>query len=164
VHKLLFFPVLLVAGCAIAAAYGAVHNQISYTVSPEFFTTFFCRFHIPPDLRNRVGASLVGVISTWWMGLGLGLPLFLLALMLPGWKAYVKHSLFAVVLVVTTAMPFGLGALAVAHFALQCDRYDSAGAMHDFGYLGGAVGLVVAVVYLIVVRVRMGRTGAGQSS
>jgi hypothetical protein len=159
-HKLVFLPVLLVAACVIAAAYGAVHNQISYTVSPEFFhLDLFDRCRTPPALWNRAGASLVGIQTTWWMGLLVGTPVFLLGLILPGWKAYVKHSLFAVVLVVTTALPVGLGALAVAHFALQCDRYDCAGAMHNFGYLGGGVGLVVAVVYLIVLRVRTGRPG-----
>jgi hypothetical protein len=159
-QKLVFFPVLLVAACVVAAAYGAVHNQISYTVSPDFFHfDLFRRCDIPDDLRDRAGASLVGVLTTWWMGLVIGIPVFLLALILPGWKAYVKHSLIAVLLVVTTALVIGLGALAVARFATSHDEWGQAGMMHDFGYIGGGVGLLVAIAYLIVVRVRIGRTG-----
>ena len=100
-HKLVFFPVLLVAACVVAAAYGAIHNQISYTVSPLFFFYYqFGRFDIPMEMWNRTGATLVGILATWWMGLVIGIPVFLLAPIIPGWKAYVKHSLIAVLLVV----------------------------------------------------------------
>ncbi len=158
-QKLVFLPVLLVAACVVAAAYGAIHNQISYTVSPAFFHfDLFDRCMIPDGLRTRAGASLVGVLTSWWMGLVIGIPVFLLALIIPGWKAYVKHSLIAVLLVVTTALAVGLGALAVARWAIRCGPTAQAEIMHDFGYLGGGVGLLVAIAYLIVVRVRIGRT------
>lgn len=184
-QKLVFFPVLLIAACVVAAAYGAIHNQISYTVSPEFFHLgLFDRCMIPDGLRNRAGASLVGVFTTWWMGLVTGTPVMLLGLILPGWKAYVKHSLFAVVLVVTTAMVVGLIGLSAGFLVVNVSNAPTylgvapedavwmcrASLMHTCGYLGGVVGLFLAVVYLIVmrwgrtvpnvVRVRLGRARA----
>jgi hypothetical protein len=55
------FWLLLSAGCVLAGLYGAVHNQISYTVSPDYFWTFkFDQFGIPEALRGPLGASLVG--------------------------------------------------------------------------------------------------------
>lgn len=161
-RKLAFFPVLLITACVVAAAYGAVHNQITYTVSPEFFDYHYSKFRIPADLRDRTGATLIGVLGTWWMGLVIGVPVFLLALILPGWKAYLKHSLFALVLVVSTAWAIGLVTLTVTRYALEHDEYDQVWAMHDFGYAGGGVGLLVAVAYLIVVRVRMRPTSGGR--
>lgn len=172
-HKLVFFPVLLVAGCVIAAAYGAVHNQISYTVSPEFFhLDLFNRCMTPIEFHNRAGASLVGVFTSWWMGLVIGLPVLLVALILPGWKAYVQHSLIAFGVAAVTALLIGLAALLVFSLVLTpatvggfrfppgvTDEvaFARAGMMHNFGYLGGGVGILLAVAYLIVVRVRMGR-------
>ena len=58
-----------------AGGYGAVHNHISYTVSPDYFHAFkFHQFGIPPELRGRVGASIVGWHASWWMGLFVGIP------------------------------------------------------------------------------------------
>ncbi len=158
-QKLVFFPVLLVAACVVAAAYGAVHNQISYTVSSEFFVEYqFGKFDIPPEMWNRTGATLIGILATWWMGLVIGIPTLLLGLMMPGWKAYVKHSLIAFGVVAGTALLVGLAALVRAYFQSNSPP-DRAGTMHDFGYVGGGVGLLAAVAYLIVVRVRIGRAG-----
>ena len=33
--KVALVPVLLIVACLLAGVYGALHNQISYTVSPE---------------------------------------------------------------------------------------------------------------------------------
>ncbi len=64
--KAALFPVLLVAGCLICGLYGMLHNQISYTVAPEYFHAFkFDQFAIPNGLRNRIGASIVGWQASW---------------------------------------------------------------------------------------------------
>src|SRR5258708_14664894 len=87
--KLALLPLLLVSGCLIAGSYGALHNQISYTVSPEYFHAFkFGQFGIPNELRGRVGAAIVGWRASWWMGLIIGMPILLVGLTLPGCKAY----------------------------------------------------------------------------
>lgn len=53
--KFALLPVLLAAGCLISGVYGALHDQISYTVSPEYFHAFkFRQFAIPPELQNRL--------------------------------------------------------------------------------------------------------------
>ena len=41
--RLRCLPVLLVFGCVIAGVYGALHDQISFTVSPDYFFAF--KFH-----------------------------------------------------------------------------------------------------------------------
>lgn len=53
--------VLLVGvACVLSGLYGAVHNQISYSVSPEYFTKFkFVQFRIN-GLPHRLGAAVVG--------------------------------------------------------------------------------------------------------
>lgn len=174
VSKLLLFPVLMALACLVAGVYGAVHNQISYTVSPEYFHGFkFDQFGIPPSLHNRAGAAVVGFLASWWMGILIGIPVLSVGLILPGGKTYFTGSLVATGIVAITALVVGLVALAGAyavvgegtlsrfHFpAAVHDRvaFARAGVMHTFSYLGGFLGILTASVYLIVVRVRLTRT------
>ena len=54
--KVALFPALLIVACLTAGVYGALHNQISYTVSPDYFHAFkFHQFGIPEGLRGRLG-------------------------------------------------------------------------------------------------------------
>lgn len=61
--KKAFLTVLLmILACLIAGVYGALHNQISYTVAPEYFTKFkFYQFQIGASLHGREGCALVGL-------------------------------------------------------------------------------------------------------
>ena len=62
VKRLLVYGLLIVLAVLAAGLYGVVHNQISYTVSPEYFTKFkFRRFGlVDTPLAGRVRASMVG--------------------------------------------------------------------------------------------------------
>ena len=171
--KTLLFPILLVAACLVAGLYGALHNQISYTVSPDYFHAFkFDQFRIPSELHNRLGASLVGWYVSWWMGFLIGVPVLIVGLILPGWKLYLSRCLLAFAVVVVTALLVGLGALAYASFtfgetppdwfwypsaAIDRMAFARAGFMHDFSYLGGFLGILTASLYLIVERIRLWR-------
>jgi hypothetical protein len=169
--KIIAFVLLLGVACVVAGLYGMVHNQISYTVSPEYFTAYkFRQFGIPAALQGRAGAALVGFLASWWMGVLIGLPVLFIGLILPSWKLYASRCLIAMGVVVVTALLVGLAALVIASFAvtdtqLPAFRYPlgvvdkvafaRAGIMHDFSYLGGFLGIVTASLYLIVIRIRL---------
>jgi hypothetical protein len=169
--KLAAFVFLLFVACVVAGLYGMLHNQISYTVSPDYFYAYkFKQFDIPEPLRGRVGASLVGWYASWWMGLLVGIPVLFIGLILPGWRLYVSRCLIAMGIVVVTALLVGLGALLIASFTItdaQLPAYwyppgvvdkvafARAGTMHNFSYLGGFLGIVTASLYLIVERLRL---------
>ena len=117
--KVALSPLLLVTCCVAAGLYGALHNQISYTVSPDYFHAFkFHQFGISSELRGRIGASIVGWYASWWMGLLIGIPVLSIGLLLPGWKAYLTHCCLALAVVAVTALVVGLGALAYAHVTI----------------------------------------------
>src|SRR5947209_7401592 len=116
-EKVLLFPVSLCAACLIAGLYGALHDQISFTVSPDYYYHFkFHRFRIPENLQGRIGAGIVGWYATWWMGLIVGVPILLVGLVLPDWRAYVRHTLIAFTVAAGTAFAVGFGALIYASF------------------------------------------------
>jgi hypothetical protein len=73
----------------MAGMCGFLHDQISYTVSPEYFTRLkFYQFNIPVSLHNRIGAGIVGIQATWWMGLLIGIIVIPIGLIIPTWKNY----------------------------------------------------------------------------
>jgi hypothetical protein len=172
-QKLAFLPLLLILGCVIAGFYGMLHNQISYTVSPEYFQEFkFEQFAIPLEFHNRIGAAIVGCLASWWMGLIIGIPLLLIGLIVPGWKAYVSRCLIAILNVVVTTLAVGLIALLIAYLTISPEllevfpipntvidkiAFARAGAMHDAGYLGGLLGILTGATYLFIERARIKR-------
>ena len=58
-------------GAAIAGPYGALHDQISYIISPEYFTKMKFRQFSYADFGwpDRVFAAEVGFLATSWVGL-----------------------------------------------------------------------------------------------
>ncbi len=168
-------PFLLLMACLLAALYGAVHNQISYTVSPDYFHAFkFKQFGIPADLHNRQGAALVGALASWWMGLLIGIPVSIAGLWLKGTKAYVRHVLTAALLVTVSTLLVGLVSLALGSFVIDAallERLSSrfglgareamafarAGTMHNASYLGGGIGLLIGWSYIVIATVSQRR-------
>lgn len=65
--KMLGYAVL---GGLLAGVYGVIHDQITYSISHDYFTQFkFAQFHYadfgwPP----RVFVAEIGFLATWWVG------------------------------------------------------------------------------------------------
>src|SRR5438309_3164333 len=72
----LFPPTIRIAflGVAVAGGYGIVHDQISYTVSPEYFTHIkFAQFAaVNFGWPDRVFVAEIGFLASWWVGLVAG--------------------------------------------------------------------------------------------
>ncbi|HEX8575109.1 MAG TPA: hypothetical protein VF677_02340 [Flavobacterium sp.] len=54
----------------IAAVYGALHDQITYSISSEYFTVFkFDQFGFLDWGNNspRLTTALIGILATWWV-------------------------------------------------------------------------------------------------
>jgi hypothetical protein len=168
--KLLLVPVLLAFGCVAAGLYGALHDQASFTVSPDyFFALKFHQFHIPSHLQNRVGAGIVGWRATWWMGAIIAVPLLAAGLLFPDARSYARHTLAAFAVAAGVALAFGVGALALASFTIDANHlppyhfpagvadrvaFARVGMMHNASYLGGVVGILGGLIYLAVSRWR----------
>ena len=165
--KITMVALLIPIGILFASVYGALHNQISYTVSPEYFTRFkFEQFGII-NFPQRLGASAVGVFATWWMGLIIGSILASVALIQKDASTMFKSTLQAYGIVVVVAIVTGLIGLAygVIHLSklppsefsdwyipdnLQNrGAFIAAGSMHNFSYLGGVIGMFVGVWWQI---------------
>ena len=59
-----------VLGGLVAGAYGVIHDQITYSISHEYFTKLkFDQFHYADfGLGHRFYAGTIGFLASWWVG------------------------------------------------------------------------------------------------
>lgn len=164
--RLVIVTALFCIACLFAGSYGAIHNQISYTVAPEYFTEFkFHQFHINPKTPDRIGAAIVGWQAAWWMGIIIGGVLIPLGLLIRGDAKYFGAMIRAFGIVTLTTLVVGLTALLISYFTVSTEtlagrsRYGNeitnpvafvrAGTMHNFSYLGGLAGIITAGITIL---------------
>ncbi|MDO5643563.1 MAG: hypothetical protein Q4G26_14410 [Paracoccus sp. (in: a-proteobacteria)] len=173
--RAVLLPLALGFACLLAGVYGALHNQISYSVAPSYFTEFkFFQFRMPPALHDRLGATLIGWRASWWMGLFIGLPLWLLCLLVQGTGAAIRAYLLAGLAVVMVTLAMGIGALIWGVLVFGPDNlplwvfgrnlsdpvsFAIGGNMHNLTYLGGVIGLIAGAV-VVIWQARAVRKGA----
>lgn len=152
----------------IAGLYGVIHDQLTYTISPEYYTKFkFYQFGLVDANEKvvfsnpRIQVSVVGFLATWWMGLPIGLILGLVGWAFTNEKNMIGVTLRAMIVTMAVAFVTGLAGLAYGKFYLaetgvswwlpddlaDTKNFIAVGSMHNFSYLGGLVGLVAGIVY-----------------
>ena len=165
--RVVTFIAFLVLAVLAAGAFGAIHDQVSYTVSYEYFTRFkFPQFGLlDPAVPERVRVAFVGFLASWWMGIPIGLLTGIGGL----FQLTTRHMQIALLrsLVVITGFTllFALGGLLygylqTAHLDLinysgwyipgnlaHPRHFICAGYMHNSAYIGGALAIPVAWLY-----------------
>ena len=160
--KLVAAPFLLLAACVICGVFGIAHNQISYTVSQEYFHAFkFQQFAPPPDIPARFAAAWVGWYASWWMGILAGIPIVLASLATRTLIDFTHAFFFAAIIAVTTAAAFAGLAVAYGFLFVSSDSlpgfwypdglqhpvaFARASLMHNASYAGAVVGLVFGLI------------------
>ena len=171
--RILMFPLLLLFACLLAGIYGAIHDQVSYSISSEYFTAYkFKQFDISEGLQNRVGVALVGWYASWWMGIFIGLPILIVGLIFDDWRLYRRYCLWAFAVVAGTTFLFGFFDFILVDYAINestLPRYvfppevvnrlgfAKVGTLHNSSYCGGFVGILTGSLYLILKRVEIVR-------
>jgi hypothetical protein len=159
---------IMLLGAVIAGCYGALHDQVSYAISPEYFTKLkfrqfsYADFGWPP----RLFAAEVGFLATWWVGLLAGWFVARAGLaempVAERWPCTVRS--FAIFLTVAPAagltgallgvMMTGDGNLGAWYYWRQELGIEDLRAfiivayLHAAGYMGALVGLGLAIVYV----------------
>lgn len=152
----------------MAGIYGIIHDQFTYTVSAEYYTKFkFYQFGLATQGNEalfptpRIQVAGVGFMATWWTGIPIGLILGLVGLVHNNGKSMLRISLKALMINLLIALGIGIIGLLVGLYILNTDALNwhfpenlvnkdsfvAVGSMHNFSYIGGAVGLIIAVLY-----------------
>lgn len=155
-------------GALIAGLYGVLHDQITFTISPEYFTQLkFKQFSYADfGLSDRVFVAAIGFLATWWVGLAMGW--FLGRRFIPNQAriSAVNNIRNAFLLVLVSGFAFGIGGYLYGYlvelntnlsdwaFLLRYYRVVDGSAfvrvayIHNASYLGGLLGLICAFIFI----------------
>lgn len=156
---------LALLGAVIAGAYGIAHDQVTFTISPEYFTKLkfeqFARFD--PGLPNqRIFVGIIGFLATWWVGLIAGWLIARVSVQGKELCPSPRWFLRGVLLMLVIAIVFGIAGyflerrtnlleaeLASERELLRLENlkaFATVASIHDYSYLGGACGCLLALV------------------
>jgi hypothetical protein len=155
-----------VIGAVLAGLYGALHDQVTYSMSSEYFTRlkfaqfYYADFGLPP----RVFVAEIGFLATWWVGFVAAW--FIVRITVPTFhraKAFRYNArgfliIFAFAFV-AAFVGYLAGCLHGADYSAWEDFASTLGVLdlpsfvrvayiHNASYLGGLMGLIAAILCL----------------
>lgn len=171
IAKAVTYLMLVIFSVIISGIYGVLHDQITCSISPEYYTEFkFYQFGLYDEFDGqvplRIGAIIVGFIATWWVGIPIGVILAGLVLFMLR-KNPIKFFFKSILRVFVVAILFGLLGYLLAgnvfsipiHFIPNTVEdviaYEKVGIIHNFSYLGGLAGLVVGIIYIVRKKIKI---------
>lgn len=164
---------LIFGGCLIAGLYGIAHDQLTYTISPEYYTRFkFYQFELVDEDVDattidspRLAVSVVGFLATWWMGVPIASIVGLFSLH-ANRRFMMNVAVKAFLVIIAVALLTGLVGLCIGYMVLANGPRESftgwfipdnlvdfksfiaVGSMHNYSYLGGVLGTLVGFAYI----------------
>lgn len=179
-NKFIALILILIIAPILGGIYGILHDQITYSISNEYYTKFkFIQFGLENwglgqnigtennaeiILKSpRFGASIVGTLATWWVGMIIGIILGLVGLIHKNGKNMFRTTMKAFLLTTGIALLTGIIGLGYGKLFLtehrpnwnlpenliDFDNFIMVGTMHNFSYLGGLIGLIIGIIYSV---------------
>jgi hypothetical protein len=161
---------VIVTSIIIASLFGIIHDQITYSIAPEYYTKFkFIQFGLTEDSTTyidniRLLVTIVGIMATWWMGLLIGI-VYAFYLLFFQYSKSLYNTYFKTIGItfIVTILCSIIGYLNWKWHAqyYPCDWYlpedlidknsfICVGHIHNFSYLGGELGILIGILYLTV--------------
>jgi hypothetical protein len=162
VRKAAVLLVALLSMPLVAGLYGALHDQLSFGIAPEYFTRFkYHQFGFEPGWfgGHRPTVAVIGFLATWWVGAFIGLFLGGTALPQPDARSMRRAIMRGMVITLCVAALCALAGLAYGWFFLggppqgwflpanvsDTHAFLAVGSMHNASYGGGVLGLIIAL-------------------
>lgn len=167
-NKFAHFLFLLIALPILAGFYGVIHDQVTYSISPEYFTKFkYGQFGFEPEWfgGHRQTVAVIGFLATWWTGLPIAIILGIAVCFYVNVKAmWITTTKSILITMLITAFAGVIGyfyGLTLVDENLNWDfpadlidkpSFILVGSIHNFSYIGGVIGLVAAGSYQFIRR------------
>lgn len=162
-QKTLHFFIIVLLGTLLAGFYGILHDQVTFTISPEYYRLFkFEKLGLSdlPISNERLKVGIIGFMATWWIGFSFSIVYAFMSLFLDVNKV-LSVSVKAIFIHLLITLLFGIIGFTYASLFLQPEEIDwniphatlniqsfiNVGTMHNFGYLGGFLGIVFGIYY-----------------
>jgi len=163
-QRLIALIAFMIVTMLAAGAFGILHDQISYTVSNEYFTRFkFPQFQLlDANIPERIRAAEVGFLASWWMGIPVGLLTGIAGFIHPTARQMRKALLLSLAVISVFTLTFALlglayGFIRTTHLNLseyadwfvpqgleRPRNFICVGYMHNSAYLGGLIAIPIA--------------------
>jgi hypothetical protein len=166
--KIGIFILIIFISILSASLYGALHDQVTYTISSEYFTVFkFDQFGFTDWGNNnpRMTTALIGVLATWWVGLLIGIFQGLVGLIHKTPKLMFRYAFRAVLITLGVTIVFGfigylIEKISPVTYPGWCFPYEIkegksfkiVGSIHNYSYAGGEIGAFIGIVYQIIMK------------
>ena len=165
-RKLGVFTATTIIAIILSGLYGIVHDQVTYSISPEYFTKFkYQQFGIEPARfgSDRQVVAIIGFLASWWMGIFIGILLGLTGLIFNSYKIMRKAIINGIKVTLLTTILFAILGFLWGKFYLvkagvdwplpdglvDKDHFIIVGSVHNFSYLGGIAGILFAIIYMV---------------
>jgi len=153
-------------GAILAGVYGIAHDQVTYSISQEYFTRLkflqfrYANFGFPP----RIFVAEIGFLASWWVGFFCAW--FIARITVPAFPRSVAfHQTLNGILIVfgfafagsISGYLFGVlhgsdfsawEQLAAIHQVVDVPSFVRVAYIHDATYLGGLTGLLAAIFHV----------------
>jgi hypothetical protein len=153
-------------GALIAGIYGVLHDQITYSISHEYFTKLkFNQFSYANfELGDRIFAGTIGFLATWWVGLIIGW--FLARRLIPRqpYATARKNIFIGFAIVFICGIFFGIAAYLYGilippdlqswsstiryYGVIDGSSFIRVAYIHNGSYIGGFFGLIISLIVL----------------
>jgi hypothetical protein len=150
----------------LSGLYGIIHDQVTYTISPEYFTRFkYQQFGFDPARfgGHRPTVALIGFLASWWMGIFIGILLGLTGLIFRHHKIMRRAIMNGIKVTLVTTILFAVIGFLWGNYYLvkngagwqlpdglvDKNHFIVVGSIHNFSYLGGIAGMLLAIIYMV---------------
>lgn len=149
---------LIICGTFISCLYGIVHDQITYTISPEFYNLVRFPHHNISIEAARWGALQIAVINSWKIGFIISIIVSTAGLIHFNNRKIIRFTLESFLLVaITAAIVTSLGFIfglfhhfdesKLAETVVQKSNFLLVQSIHNSTYIGGLIGMFVGIYW-----------------
>ena len=158
--RIAIFVFLILSAILLAGIYGALFDQITYSVSNEFFTKMrFTQHRVEGDVNNRWEVAKIGFENTWKVGLMLGTFLSLGGLLHSSNRKMLTVTMQSIAIAMLTGFLFGIIALLFAHPTTEIasemnienkEAFNKVLSMNNYSYVGGIIGMFLGLGWQVL--------------
>lgn len=173
-NRLLESAKIVALSILASVVFGILHDQVTIRISPEYFTKWPFHADVFQHPSLTITALFWGVAATWWVGLILGIPLAFVCTTGEGvwwtWSRLLKPLLITISFLFFSSFVSYLVAKSISfrapapmlNYSPDSDeeliRFSQVLVAHNASYIGGAIGGLALVIYVVRRRAKWSRT------
>lgn len=153
----------IITGALIAGIYGGLYDQLTYSISPEFFTKHrFLQdnYAFARNMSPRLGAACIGFLNTWNAGLLIGVVLSLAGMINKDPRRMSRTTFISFLIALLASFFAALAGWGTGMLPMQeppdpalgvqdVEAFGTVENMNNFSYAGAVIGMMVGLFYHI---------------